>query len=68
MIASYDRFTKIGQMPLVESRDRHADGDLKNLVFFFVNGKILMEFINLTSRSIYFVMESKLAVASILEL
>ena len=40
----------------------------KILYFFFVNGKILMEFINLTSRSIYFVMESKLAVASILEL
>ena len=41
----------------------------KNLVFFFfVNGKILMVFINLSSRSIYFVIESKLAVASILEL
>ena len=26
-------FTKIGQMSLVESRDRHCDGDLKTVKF-----------------------------------
>ena len=46
-------FTKIGQMPLVESRDRHADGDLKifwanlkthkkSFNFFCLSIKVLM--------------------------